>query len=139
MGYRRKAREIALQVLYQIDTTGMDPLEALDLFWLNFDAPVSAREFAVTLVTGTMEHVAEIDALIRECSDHWSLDRMARVDKNILRMAIYELLHLHEIPPRATLNEAIDIGKIYGSENSGAFVNGILDAFYSRMQLKNEH
>lgn len=138
MGYRRKAREIALQVLYQIDTTGMDPLEALDLFWLNFEAPLNAREFAVTLVTGTMEHVAEIDACIRECSDHWSLDRMARVDKNILRMAIFELLHLHEIPPRATLNEAIDIGKMYGSENSGAFVNGILDAFYSRMQAKNE-
>lgn len=139
MGYRRKAREIALQVLYQIDTTGMDPGEALDLFWLHFDAPANAREFAVTLVTGTMEHVAKIDGLIRECSDHWSLDRMARVDKNILRMAIYELLHLHEIPPRATLNEAIDIGKTYGSENSGAFVNGILDAFYSHMQLENEH
>jgi N utilization substance protein B len=139
MGYRRKAREIALQVLYQIDASGMDPVEALDLFWLNFEAPGNARGFAVTLVTGTMKHIGEIDAMIRECSDHWSLDRMARVDRNILRMAIYELLHLHEIPPRATLNEAIDIGKTFGSENSGAFVNGILDAFYSRMHLKNEH
>ncbi|MDD5475500.1 MAG: transcription antitermination factor NusB [Syntrophales bacterium] len=138
MGHRRKAREIALQVLYQIDMTGMDVKEAIEVYWANFDAPDIAREFASTLISGTMEHVVEIDELIKACSDHWSLDRMARVDKNILRMAVYELLYLHEIPPKATLNEAIDLGKYYGSENSGAFVNGILDAFYSRMQRNDE-
>ena len=138
MGHRRKAREIALQVLYQIDTTGIDAGEAIELFWRYFDAPQSAREFAAALVTGTMQHVAEIDEAIRNCSDHWSIERMARVDKNILRMAVYEMLYLHEIPPKATLNEAIDLGKNFGSENSGSFVNGILDAFYSRIQMTHE-
>ncbi|OPL13339.1 MAG: hypothetical protein AVO39_03460 [delta proteobacterium MLS_D] len=138
MGHRRRAREIALQVLYQIDMTGIDPREALDLFWSNFDAPENAREFAAMLILGTMEHLVEIDTAIRNCSDHWSLERMARVDKNILRMAVFELLYLEEIPPKATLNEAIDLGKTFGSENSGSFVNGILDAFYSRMQIGYE-
>lgn len=138
MGHRRKAREIALQVLYQIDTNSVDPREALELFWMSFDAPHSARAFAEELVTGTMEHLASIDEAIRNCSDHWSLGRMAKVDKNILRMAIYEMLYLDEIPPKATLNEAIDLGKQFGSENSGSFVNGILDAFYTRMQMTNE-
>lgn len=135
MGHRRKAREIALQVLYQIDCTGMDSEEAIELFWQNFEAPVSARAFSTTLIRGTVEHLPNIDEAIRRCSDHWSLERMARVDKNILRMAVYELLYLDEIPPKATLNEAIDLGKNFGSENSGSFVNGILDALYSRMQI----
>ena len=138
MGHRRKAREIALQVLYQIDTNSIDPREALQLFWASFDAPHSARAFAEELVTGTLEHLTSIDEAIRNCSDHWSIGRMARVDKSILRMAIYEMLYLDEIPPKATLNEAIDLGKQFGSENSGSFVNGILDAFYTRMQMTNE-
>ncbi|HET58150.1 MAG TPA: transcription antitermination factor NusB [Deltaproteobacteria bacterium] len=138
MGHRRRAREIALQVLFQIDMTGIDPHEALDLFWSHFDAPENAREFAAMLILGTTEHLEAIDTAIRDCSDHWSLERMARVDKNILRMAVFELLYLEEIPPKATLNEAIDLGKTFGSENSGSFVNGILDAFYSRMQTGHE-
>jgi len=138
MGHRRKAREIALQVLYQVDTTGIDAPQALELFWLNFEAPANARDFATLLVTGTLAHVDEVDNAIRHCSDNWSIERMARVDKSILRMAIYEMLYLHEIPPKATLNEAIDLGKRYGSENSGSFINGILDAFYSRIKMTDE-
>ena len=138
MGHRRKAREIALQVLYQIDVAETDAAEAIELYWNNFDAPENAKEFSTQLIRGTTENLAAIDEAITTCSEHWSLERMAKVDKNILRMAVYELLYCNEIPPKATLNEAIDLGKEYGSENSGSFVNGILDAFYAQMRKDNE-
>ncbi|MCK9274663.1 MAG: transcription antitermination factor NusB [Syntrophales bacterium] len=138
MGHRRKAREIALQVLYQIDVAETDAKEAIELYWKNFDAPDNAREFSTELIMGTIEHLAAIDEAIGTCSEHWSLERMAKVDKNILRMAVYELLYCNEIPPKATLNEAIDLGKEYGSENSGSFVNGILDAFYAQIRKNDE-
>jgi len=138
MGHRRKAREIALQVLYQIDISDTDTKEAIELYWNNFEASESAREFSTQLIMGTMENIEEIDTSIRNCSEHWSLERMAKVDKNILRMAVYELIYCREIPPKATLNEAIDLGKDYGSENSGSFVNGILDALYSKLRKDHE-
>jgi N utilization substance protein B len=137
MGHRRKAREVALQVLYEIDVLQIGASEALDLFWDNFDAPKDARPFSTELVLGTTGHIGEIDGLIGGCSDNWSLERMSRVDRNILRLAVYELLHCQDIPPKVTLNEAIDIGKDYGSENSGSFINGVLDALYAK--LKNEN
>jgi len=138
MGHRRKAREIALQVLYQIDIAETEVEEAIELYWRNFEAPENARGFSTELIRGTVEHLSAIDEAISACSEHWSLDRMAKVDKNILRMAVYELIYCEEIPPKATLNEAIDLGKEYGSENSGSFVNGILDAFYARMRMNDE-
>ena len=138
MGHRRKAREIALQVLYQIDIAETDVQEAIELYWRNFEAPENAREFSTELITGTIKNLVAIDEAISTCSEHWSLDRMAKVDKNILRMAVYELLYCNEIPPKATLNEAIDLGKEYGSETSGSFVNGILDAFYAHMRKNDE-
>jgi N utilization substance protein B len=137
MRLRRKAREIALQVLYQLDVLRIDPREALDLFWGHFSAPADAREFASELVEGTWDHRDEIDQLISTCSENWSLERMARVDRNILRLAVYELLYSQGIPPKVALNEAIDLGKEFGSENSGSFINGILDALYS--QLRKDH
>jgi N utilization substance protein B len=137
MGRRRKAREIALQVLYQIDVLKVDAKEAIQLFWSNFEVSEEAREFSVELIEGTWNHREEIDKLIDGCSENWSLGRMAKVDKNILRMATYELLYCHDIPYKVTLNEAIDLGKNYGSENSGSFINGILDALYVRLQREN--
>jgi len=100
-------------------------------------SPAEAREFASELVEGTWAHREEIDQLISTCSENWSLERMARVDRNILRLAVYELLHGQGIPPKVALNEAIDLGKEFGSENSGSFINGILDALYS--QLRKDH
>ncbi|MBN2283618.1 MAG: transcription antitermination factor NusB [Deltaproteobacteria bacterium] len=138
MGHRRKAREVALQVLYQVDVSRIDPEEAIELYWMNFDVAENVRDFASELIRGTRNHIREIDGLIKSCSEHWSLDRMARVDKNILRMAVFELLYCEDIPPKATLNEAIDLGKEYGSENSGSFINGILDAIYSKLKVGNE-
>lgn len=94
------------------------------------------RPFARHLIIGAWEHRKEIDDLIARHSEHWSLGRISCVDKSILRMAIFEMLYCDDIPPKVSINEAVDLGKIYGAENSGAFINGILDALYNI--LKNE-
>lgn len=140
MQVRRKAREAAVQILYGLDVQERDPWEALEHYWQNFDRsemPAEAREFAAELVTGTWERRDEIDGLIGSCSEHWSLPRMSKVDKAILRMAVYELRFCPGIPPKVALNEAIDLGKLFGSENSGAFINGILDALHGRFGREN--
>jgi N utilization substance protein B len=134
MHQRRKAREVALQVLYTMDILGSNITEVIDLFWSNFEASQEARDFSTVLIEGTWQHRHQIDDLIASCSEHWSLTRMSKVDKAILRMAVYELQHCQDIPPKVTLNEAIDLGKLYGSENSGAFINGILDALYGKLR-----
>ena len=127
MGNRRKARECALQVLYQMDLSGASSDDALRTFWANFEHSTDVADFAAMLVQGVTAHRDEIDHLIQESSRNWKLDRMARVDRNILRLAVFELMHLPEVPKKVTLNEAIEIGKRYGSEDSSAFINGILD------------
>ena len=134
---RRKAREIALQVLYSLNFVNIDAQDALELFWGNFVAPKSAKDFAAFLVHGTCEHKEELDKLIAGCSDNWSLGRMSRVDINILRLAVFEFLYCGDIPPKVTLNEAVDLGKTFGSENSGSFINGILDALNLKLNKKN--
>ncbi|MBW2545461.1 MAG: transcription antitermination factor NusB [Deltaproteobacteria bacterium] len=139
MGHRRKAREIALQVLYQIDVSKIDVDEAIELFRGSFGMPQESVGFSTQLIKYTLDHVKEIDDLIRSCSEHWSLERMSTVDKNILRMAVCEFLYCDDIPPKVTLNEAIDIGKNYGSDNSGSFINGILDAIYAKLWGKDEN
>ncbi len=137
MSRRRKAREIALQVLYQVDASKIDVDEAMELFRGNFGMPRETAEFSEQLIRYTLDHIKEIDDLITNCSEHWSLERMSIVDKNILRMAVYEFLYCDDIPPKVTLNEAIDIGKHYGSDNSGSFINGILDAIYAKLWGKD--
>lgn len=134
---RRKAREIALQVLYGLNFVDIDVQRALDLFWGNFVAPKTAKDFAAFLVQGTCEHKEELDNLIAGCSDNWSLGRMSKVDINILRLAVFEFLYCDDIPPKVTLNEAVDLGKTFGSENSGSFINGILDALNLKLNKKN--
>ncbi|MGA3281770.1 MAG: transcription antitermination factor NusB [Smithella sp.] len=137
MRERRKAREIALQVLYSLNFVNIDTQDALDLFWGNFVAPKAAKEFAAFLVQGTCEHKDELDKLIAGCSDNWSLGRMSRVDINVLRLAVFEFLYCDDIPPKVTLNEAVDLGKTFGSENSGSFINGILDTLNLKLNKKN--
>jgi N utilization substance protein B len=143
MHKRRKAREIALQVLYGLDTQGGEPDEVLALYWSNCDnvSEVISSEtirFSNELVEGVWKNRNRIDGLISGNSENWSIGRMSRVDRSILRMAVYELLFCPDIPPKVTLNEAIDLGKIYGSENSGAFINGILDALYEKLHGRRE-
>lgn len=132
LGGRRRSRELALQVLYQLDATAeTDWRAAFEVFCGSFEAPEPLKEFALRLVGGVRERLAELDALIGRHSENWRLERMSRVDRNILRMAAFELLYCQDIPPRVTLNEAIDLGKRYGTEDSGAFINGILDNIYA--------
>jgi transcription antitermination factor NusB len=126
MGFRRKARELALQLLFQIDFTG-DRIEIPPSFWTENESLPQVKAFTEILVNGVLKHLSEIDPMIEKYTQHWSRDRMAAIDRNILRFAIFELLYLKEIPPKVTINEAIEIAKKYGSEDSGAFVNGILD------------
>lgn len=129
MRKRTRAREFALQVLYQVDITKSDVKLCLDDFWKSreINTEGSIREFTESLVFGFISHKGEIDALISEAAENWQLNRMAVVDRNILRMAAYELLYREDIPPKVSINEAIEIAKKYGNENSGKFVNGILD------------
>lgn len=127
MGHRRKSRELALQILYQMEMSASDPKAVLALFWKGVEAPDDIRDFAVSLVEGIWRNRKEVDELIERHSTHWKLGRMAVVDRNILRLAVYELLYLHDVPKNVTLNEAIEIAKKYGTEDSGSFINGILD------------
>lgn len=129
MRKRTKAREFALQVLYQVDITKSDVKLCLDDFWKSREINTEGciKEFTESLVFGFISHKGEIDALISEAAENWQLNRMAVVDRNILRMAAYELLYREDIPPKVSINEAIEIAKKYGNEDSGKFVNGILD------------
>ena len=128
MGSRTKARECALQALYQLDMSGGDPREALRGVLSHFEeADAETAHFAEELVRGVQSERARIDELIQQSSTNWKLDRMARVDRNILRLAVFELLRREDVPVRVTLNEAVELGKKFGSEESSAFVNGVLD------------
>jgi N utilization substance protein B len=133
MGSRRKAREDAVQMLYQIDLSGEDPERAIALYAEHLAPDEPASEFASELVRGCSEHRDQIDAKLREVSRHWRLERMARVDRNILRLATFELLWRREIPRRVTLNEAVELAKRFGDEDSPAFVNGVLDRIASEL------
>lgn len=127
MGARRKSRETALQILCLMDASGVDAEQGIALFWSNLGQDDEGREFADELVRGCGTHLADIDALIRSVSKHWRLERMARVDRNIIRLGTHELCHRGDIPARVTLNEAIEVAKRFGDEQSPAFVNGVLD------------
>ncbi len=131
MGIRRRAREIALQVLYQLDSSSGKAQEVLDLFWENFKPSSQAREFCQRLVEGVCQNLEQIDQLIEDNSENWTLKRMAVVDRNILRLATFELMHCPETPFKAILNEAIELAKKYGADDSSAFINGILDKVHS--------
>ena len=128
MGARTRARECALQALYQLDTGGGDPRDAVRGVLAHFEeADRETERFADELVRGVQSERSQIDELIQRSSTHWKLDRMARVDRNILRLAVYEILRRADVPVRVTLNEAVELGKKFGSEESSAFVNGVLD------------
>lgn len=129
MGSRRRAREFALQVLYAVDVGDRASQEALDLFWggLEEDVPADVREFADALVLGVAEDRRRIDGIIEQFSVNWRLTRMPLVDRNILRIAVFEFLHCRDIPVMATINEAIELGKRFSTKESGSFINGILD------------
>lgn len=127
MGVRREGRELALQILYAQDLNPLETQVALQSFRENIRAPGAVRMFAEELVAGIVAHRDDLDRLIEEKSRNWALPRMAKVDLNILRLAAYELLYRADIPKNVTLNEAIEVAKKFGTEDSPSFVNGILD------------
>ncbi len=130
MRKRTKARELALQILYQADVTKTSAKELInDFFSLspNKDEDPAVKDFAKELVTSVWDRLALIDDKITEYATNWQLDRMATVDRNILRLAGFELLFREDIPPKVSINEAIELAKKYGDLESGKFVNGILD------------
>jgi transcription antitermination factor NusB len=125
---RTRGRELALQLLYMVDARGEDALDGIDEF-LAREAPGEdeAHAFARQLVRGTLDHKKEIDPVIAAATQNWNIRRMALVDRNILRMAVYEMLHVQDIPAKVSINEAIEMGKRFSTQQSGSFINGILD------------
>jgi len=132
LGRRRRSREFALQVLYQIEIAKQDAIKVVAQFQDHFFIGAERDDFLERLVLGVSKHRQEIDRLIEQYSENWRLDRMNIIDRNILRMAAFELLYCKDIPPKVTLNEAIDLGKRYGTDDSGGFLNGILDRIQNK-------
>jgi transcription antitermination factor NusB len=132
MKKRTRSRELALQFLYQLDLRGKDLLEEARAFIRGEERDAETARFALRLVEGTFEHRDELDRTIQAVAQNWNISRMAVVDRNVLRLATYELLHCDDIPPKVAINEAIELGKRYSTQNSGAFINGILDKIMNR-------
>jgi N utilization substance protein B len=124
---RRKGRELALQALYQLDLCGDDSAGAVRAFWEHCEAPDDARSFGADLVGGVLEERPRIDELIAASSDNWRLGRLSHVDRNILRVATYELLCRRDVPASVAIDEAIEIATRFGADESPTFVNGGLD------------
>ena len=128
MGVRRRAREYAVQMLYQVDQVGGQPSDQFPAFWDNQPAAEpDVRSFAERLVEGVCAERVELDRLIAAGAEHWKLDRIAVVERNILRLAAYEISHGEDTPPAVAIDEAIEIGKRFGSAESAPFLNGVLD------------
>ena len=127
---RSKAREYALQMLYQLDIRHAGHQQIIHEFWQSHEPLAEVKHFANQLVEGTAMHVAQIDPVIAHHADNWDLKRMAVIDRNILRLGVYELLHLNDTPPKVCINEAIELAKHFGDTDSGKFINGVLDAIH---------
>lgn len=130
---RRKAREIALKVLFQVDVARADPAQAMSYLLEEEKVPEEASRFAEEIVRGTLSNLKSIDGYLDELSRDWPLERMGNVDRNVLRMACFELLYREDIPAGVTINEAVELAKVYGDSGSGKFVNGILGSLAQRL------
>jgi len=138
MGLRRLGRELALKALYQMEMSGDTSQKTLELFFAGLSGDERASRFARELVDGVRGEQEELDRRIGEVLAHWSIKRLSRIDHNILRLAVYELLRMPDIPARVTIDEAIELAKRYGDSNSGQFVNGVLDEIAGRAGLKGK-
>jgi N utilization substance protein B len=134
IGIRRQARMIALQTLYEYDTAQHLPDEVLQRHAEERHLQPRVVEYAKELVTGVCNHLAEIDAHIQSAAQEWPLQQMARIDKNILRLAIYEILFNNTVPAKAAINEAVELAKLFGSNTSSRFINGVLGTIFNRAQ-----
>jgi len=132
---RATAREHALQFLYQLDLMGFEKLEVMQAFLDRSEMSEVLREFARSLILGVHENWPRLDEEIRLAAKNWDLQRMAVIDRNILRLGIYELLFCEDIPPKVVINEAVELGKRFSTEQTGGFVNGILDSIVKKENI----
>lgn len=126
-GARSTAREAALQLLYALEASGETEGHVVQSFWRETPGDPEGRAYAEELFSGTLARLSEIDERIREASDNWRVERMSRVDRNVLRLGTYELMERSDVPRAVIIDEAIELAKRYGSEVSGKFVNGVLE------------
>ena len=134
MGKRHKARELAIQVLFHLEFSPGDPDDVFDLICDHFNPSESIRAFSRKLVQGTCQNREYLDSLIRHSSTNWRLERMTRVDRCILRLGVFEIAFMKEIPPKVSIDESVELGKKFGTEESGAFINGVLDNIYTSLK-----
>jgi N utilization substance protein B len=138
VGARHSGREAALQMFFQMEASGAPGAEVIELFWRSFDPDPEGRAYADGAVRGIAESRERVDAEIVKASTHWRLERMTRVDRNILRLGAWELLERADVPRAVILDEAIELAKSYGTEESGAFVNGVLNRVAENLGRKDE-
>lgn len=136
MGSRRISRECAMQILYALDVCKLTKAEAEKAFWQTKSYDKDVVSFAQELIDGTTANLDEINDLLKLTAENWEIERMAAVDRAILRLASYELIYTPEIPPNVVINEAIELAKDFSTDDSGKFVNGILDKIKSKQVLK---
>ena len=140
MGKRRRSRELAIQVLFHLEFSKKDdPAAAFDLICSNFGISKDIEVFSKELVLGVCVCIKELDELISKALQNWRLERIGRVDHSILRLAVYELLYRSDIPPKVSINEAVDLGKKFGTEESGAFINGVLDTIHTSLSKTSQN
>ncbi|MCK4994409.1 MAG: transcription antitermination factor NusB [Candidatus Omnitrophica bacterium] len=138
MRKRTHSRECALQILYSVDIRKAAPLVEISTdYWQKNSEDDTVKQFAMLLVEGTCKNLKNIDKLITEYTDNWRIERMAVIDRNIIRMATFELIYLEQIPPKVAINEAVDLAKRFGDGESGRFVNGVLDKI-NKQERKNK-
>ncbi len=137
MDKRTRARELAMQGLYQLDVQGSDLLEFLGEFLIENEPKDSVRKLALDWTRGTWENLTQCDELIVASTIKWQLSRLSIVDKSILRLSVYQLKFCPDIPPRVVINEAIELAKKFSTDKSPAFVNGVLDAVLKKLKSKN--
>jgi len=138
MGGRRLSRELALKVLFQIDLVNANMEESLKHIFENNKFPEEVKEFTLTIVNGVISNLIEIDKAIKDYTDNWSLERINNIDRNILRIAIYEILYMKDIPKSVSINEAVELAKKYGTNSSFSFVNGVLGKINKNNIEKNK-
>jgi len=135
MRLRSKAREITLSLLYQVELSKADYFSAFNNYLQNYPQNQKTADYSILLLDGVLKNIVSIDCLIKEYAQNWDIQRMAVIDRNILRVACFELLFLTDIPPKVSINEAIELAKRFGDIDSPRFVNGILDKMY-KMEKK---
>lgn len=138
MHQRTRAREAALQFIYQLDLMGFDKLEEMEAFLASEELTDDVLDYARSLIIGVHENWDALGERIAWAAKNWELERMAVVDRNILRLGIYELLFREDIPPKVVINEAVELGKRYSTEQTGSFVNGILDSIIKKEGIPYE-